>query len=142
MPTSRISAKKVPVFILGTPGTSYAEDLTSIVLENEDGDTDTVTFKDYADGGSRTYFIRGSAIQGTNVGSLWKYNWDNSGSTSIDFVYGPNGNTVATTAQPHFTGKLTIGPKPRIGGEASGDGSFQFDFEFTVDGIPTVKTAA
>jgi len=143
MGSARIAGNKLPVLTLGSPGTSHAADIISWRIENEEADSDVVTFEDAANGGGRQFYLRGSAIQSTATASFWRYVWAQSGSKNVAFTIAPHGNAVASATQPHFVGTLTIGPKPTIGGEASTSASsaFQFDFEFLIDGIPAMNGA-
>jgi len=140
MANARIKGNVVPVLTLGSPGTDISTDLISWTIENEEADSDVITFEDAASGGSRQFFLRGSAIQSTAANSFWTTVWENSGDTGIAYTIAPHGNETPTAAQPHFVGTLTYGPKPSIGGEASTSSSsaFTFDFEFEIDGIPTL----
>lgn len=144
MGNPRIAGNKKPVLTLGTPGSDYSADLISWTIENEEADSDVITFEDAENGGGRQFFLRGSAIQSTATAAFWTYVWENSGDTEVPYTIAPHGNAVATTSQPHFVGTLTIGPKPTIGGEASASktSAFTFDFEFEIDGEPTKDDGA
>lgn len=144
MGSTRIKGNKKPVLTLGTPGTDRAADLISYRIENEAADQSTVTFEDAENGGGRQHFLRGSAIQSTATASFWRYVWENSGATGIPYTVAPHGNAVASANEPHFVGMLSIGAKPSLGGEASADenAAFQFDFEFKIDGEPTMDIGA
>lgn len=144
MGSTRIRGNKLPVLTLDSPGTSYSADLISWTIENEEADSDTVTFEDAANGGGRQYYLRGSAIQSTDTASFWSYVWENSGQTAVAYTIAPHGNAVASATEPHFTGTLTIGPKPTVGGEASTSSSsaFTFEFEFEIDGTPAKDIGA
>jgi len=139
MGSPRIKGNVLPVLTLGSPGSEYSADLISWLIENEEADSDVVTFEDAASGGSRQFYLRGSAIQSTASTAFWTYVWENSGDTGVAYTIAPHGNAVATVSQPHFVGTLTIGAKPTIGGEASTSSSsaFTFEFEFEIDGVPT-----
>ena len=138
MPNARIKGNVLPVLTLGSPGSEYSTDLISWTIENEEADSDVVTFEDAASGGARQFFLRGSAIQSTATASFWTYVWENSGDTGVAYTIAPHGNATPSVAQPHFVGTLSIGPKPTIGGEAStsSTSAFTFDFEFEIDGVP------
>lgn len=144
MGSKRIAGNKRPVLTLGTPGTDHSADLISWNIENEEADANVVTFEDAEKGGDRQFFLRGSAIQSTATASFWRYVWENSGETDIPYTVAPHGNAIATPTEPHFVGMLTLGPKPNIGGEADTDpkSAFQFDYEFKIDGEPTMDTGA
>lgn len=144
MGSPRIKGNKLPVLTLGSPGAEYAADIISYSIENEEADSDVITFEDAANGGSRQYFLRGAAIQSTDSDSFWRYVWENSGDTGVAYTIAPHGNAEPSETQPHFVGTLTIGPKPTIGGEASTSTSsaFQFEFEFEIDGIPSMDVGA
>lgn len=121
----------------GTPPVDYWCDTTAVTLENEEADSDVTTFCDAADGGGRTYFLNITAIQSTDVESLWRYIWDQSGE-EVPFTYAPHGNAEATPAQPHFIGTAKIGPKPSIGGEAGVNVTQVFETRWDVVGVPTL----
>lgn len=142
MGSTRIRGNKKPKLTLAAPGVDHAADLISYRLENEAADADAITFEDAEKGEGRQHFLRGSAIQSTASASFWRWCWENSGLTGIAFTLAPHGNETATTDQPHFLGTLTLPAKPAIGGEASTDpnSSFQFDYEFKIDGEPTMDT--
>lgn len=140
MGSPRIKGNKLPVLTLGSPGATFAADVISYSIENEEADSDVITFEDAASGGSRQYFLRGSAIQSTESASFWRYVWENSGQSDVAYTIAPHGNAVASADQPHFVGTLSIGAKPAIGGEASTSSSsaFTFDYEFEIDGTPSM----
>lgn len=144
MGSPRIKGNKLPVLTLGSPGAEYAADIISYSIDNEEADSDVITFEDAASGGSRQYYLRGSAIQSTETASFWRYVWENSGDTDVPYTIAPHGNQEPSEDQPHFTGTLTIGPKPTLGGEASTSSSsaFQFEFEFEIDGTPVMDIGA
>ena len=140
MGSTRIRGNKQPVLTLGSPGAEYSADIISWTIENEEADSDVITFEDAASGGSRQFYLRGSAIQSTATTAFWRYVWENSGQAEVPYTIAPHGNAEASEAEPHLVGTLTIGPKPTIGGEASTSTSsaFTFDFEFEIDGVPTL----
>lgn len=140
MGSPRIKGNKKPVLTLGSPGTDQSTDIISWTIENEEADSDVITFEDAENGGGRQFYLRGSATQSTASSSFWRYVWENSGQTGVAYTIAPHGNAVATAGEPHFTGTLTIGARPTIGGEASTSTSsaFTFEFEFEIDGIPVM----
>lgn len=144
MGSTRIRGNKKPQLTLGAPGIDHSADVISWTIENDEADADVVTFEDAANGGGRQFFLRGSAIQSTQSAAFWRYVWENSGETEIPYTIAPHGNAVPTADEPHFVGTLTIGPKPTIGGEASSSATsaFSFDYEFAIDGEPTMDVGA
>lgn len=144
MGSTRIRGNRKPQLTIGTPGTDRATDVISWTIENENADADVVTFEDAAEGGGRQFYLRGSAIQSTDTAAFWRYVWENSGEENVPYTIAPHGNAVPSEAEPHFVGTLTIGPKPTIGGEASTNpkSAFTFDYEFPIDGEPTMDTGA
>jgi hypothetical protein len=144
MGSPRIKGNKRPVLTLGTPGVDISTDLISWTIENEEADSDVITFEDAENGGSRQYYLRGSAVQSTESASFWRTVWENSGDSGVPYTIAPHGNEAPSQNQPHFVGTLTYGPKPTIGGEASTSTSsaFTFDFEFEIDGVPTLDEGA
>lgn len=144
MGSPRIRGNRKPVLRIGSPGTDQAADITSWAIENEEADADVVTFEDAANGGGRQFYLRGGAVQSTETAAFWRYVWENSGEEGVPYTVAPHGNAVPTDDEPHFVGTLKIGPKPNIGGEASTDAksAFTFDFEFEIDGEPTMDTGA
>lgn len=137
MGSTRIKGNKLALQF-GSPGTDYWADATSVVLENEEGDEDTLTFEDASsEDSSRQWYFTISAIQSTATGSFWRYLWENTGEV-VPFTYAPHGNEVASAAEPHFIGTCKVGPKPSVGGEASRTGSYTFEVRLDVETGPTL----
>lgn len=111
---------------------------TSAVLENEEADTDAVTFAELASGTPLQWFFTITAVADYGSDSFWTTLWENAGST-VPFVLRPYGNVSASTAQPHFTGDCTINAKPPIGGSANE--VFTFEARLDVEGEPERVTA-
>lgn len=125
--------------LLKLGGTDYWSDVAEYSLEPKSSDKDTLTFADAAAGATSDWVLKGKAIQSTDPASLWSKVWDESG-TVVDFILAPHGNEAPTANQPHFTGKVKIGPKPAIGTSAGEDKGATFDFEWEVKGEPVKKT--
>lgn len=144
MGSPRIRGNKKPQLTIGTPGADRSADVISWLIENEEADSDVVTFEDAANGGGRQFKLTGSAIQSTESAAFWRYVWENSGEEGVPYTIAPHGNAAPSKDQPHFVGTLSIGPKPQIGGEASASATsaFTFDYEFLIDGEPTMDTGA
>lgn len=112
-------------------------DVVSCTITNEEAETDVVTFCDAAAGGARQFYLNITAIQSTDTASLWSYIWDNTGETAT-FAYAPHGNAVVTSAQPHITGSVVIGPPPTIGGEAGTKSTYTFESVWEIVGTPVL----
>jgi hypothetical protein len=119
-------------------GTEYKDNLISVTIVNEEGDTDTVTFADLAAGGAVDWTMEVEAIGDYRSDSLWGYIWANGGTTAA-YVLKPYGNATASATQPHFSGNLTVGAPAQIGGTA--DETFTFEYTFTLTGKPTKAPA-
>lgn len=141
MGSTRIKGNKLAL-TFGSPGTDYWADHTTVVLENEESESDVLTFEDAAGGDAgRQWFFTLAAVQSTATGSFWRYLWENTGET-VAFTYAPHGNEVATADEPHFIGTCKIGPKPSIGGEASRTAPYTFETRLDVETGPTMDTGA
>lgn len=121
--------------------TDFWSDFAEYSLEPTSSDKDTLTFADAASGVTSKWVLKGKAIQSTAPASLWSKVWEASG-TTVDFTLAPHGNDTPSAQQPHFTGKVKIGPKPPIGTAAGEEKGATFDFEWEVEGEPTKKTTA
>lgn len=135
--STRIKGTKLAL-TLGTPGVDVWADITSYSLEPKEADSDTTTFEDASKGGGVDWLLKLSGIQSTDAESFWMMCWEQSGE-EVPFTLAPHGNTVASATQPHFVGTVTIGMKPKIGGDA-GTGAFTFDVEWKVLGEPTLDS--
>lgn len=117
----------------------YWADMSSVELSPGDKDDNVLTFADAASGATSEWTLKGKAIQSTDAGSLWDFIWENAGK-EIAFILAPHGNKTASTAQPHFTGKVKIGKRPPISVEAGEDKGMTFEFEWKVIGEVTKTT--
>ncbi len=134
---TRIKGKSL-VFTINS--VDYDCDATAVNLVNEEAEgDDATTFCDAATGGTRQWYLDVTAVSATDSGSLWRYLWDNAGTTGVAFEFAPNGNDVATTDAPHFTGTVDLPSEPGIGGEANSTWTFEVRLE--VNGTPTLVTA-
>lgn len=139
--STRIKGAKL-LLELGTPAVNHKCDITASTITNEEKDADVTTFCDVESGDDRDYFLNFTAVQSTDPDSLWRHIWDHAGDEEVPYTYAPHGNEVPTAAQPHFTGTLTIGPPPEIGGEAGKQNTFTFEAQWKLDGKPTLDVGA
>lgn len=141
MGSTRIKGSKLGL-TFGSPGENYWADATSVVLDNEEKESDVLTFEDAAGGDAgRQWFFTISAVQSTATGSFWRYLWENTGEV-VPFTYAPHGNETATAEQPHFLGTCKIGPKPTVGGDASRTAEYVFETRLDVETGPTLDEGA
>lgn len=111
---------------------------TSVVLQNEEADGEAVTFAELASGSAVQWFFEITATSDYGTGSFWSLLWDNAGQ-DVAFTFKPYGNAIASTAQPHFTGTVSISSKPPIGGTAGE--VFTMEVRLDLVGEPTRVTA-
>lgn len=130
----RIYGKRLGLTI---DGVDYWADFAKYEL-TPDSKSDAVTFADAAEG-IVPWKLKGSAIQSTDAASFWTKCWEGAGKT-VPFILAPHGNKTATAAQPHFTGRVTIGSKPSLSSEAGDDKGVTFDFDWDVKGEVTKVT--
>lgn len=115
-------------------GDEFNADGTAVVLDNEEGNTDAVTFAEFSGGDARQWFFQVTALNDYSAGSFWDLLWENSGQ-SVPYVFKPYGNVAPTAAQPHFTGNATVVTKPPIGGTAGE--THTFEARLDCDEVPT-----
>lgn len=135
--SNRIEGKKLALK-LGTPAVDVWQDITKYLLTSEEASSDVTTFADAAAGGARQNLLNLSGIQSTDVASFWSLCWEKTG-TDVAFTLAPHGNAAPTPAQPHFTGIVTVGARPDLGGEAGK--THTFDTSWKIVGAVTKVTA-
>ena len=98
-------------------GIDYWADATRVELGGEEIE------RKHIDGRVETYRERSwfdvDAVQSTDPDSFWTFLWEHPGAY-LPFGYAPHGNSVATVAQPHFTGVLILPDSPPVLGGAAG----------------------
>ena len=111
-------------------GTEYAAQVSNCRITSQDADSDFVTFADAAAGGSKEYRLAFTAVQDPATGTLWDKVFTAPG-TSVAIILRPAGGTVATPAQPHFTGNAIVKEPDGdfLGGEANASATARFTFE-------------
>jgi hypothetical protein len=145
---SAIGGRKVNVKITGgTPSSVlFAGYLTNARWNAADSDNDTVTFYDASQGGGKDYFFQGTALQddAADSNAFWTFVENNVG-TEVAVTIMPQGNTTASTTQPHRTATCTV---PNFdgdffGGEANASATFRntFDFSWPATAKPTKVTS-
>lgn len=121
-------------------GVEYSTNLQSLEIEHKESDNKFVTFGDVKAGGAYDATVKGTAYQDDAASSFWTFVWENTGE-NVPFTTARAGNETATVAEPHFTGIVKIGAKPKIGGAAGEAETWSFDFEWNVQGEVTKVTA-
>lgn len=121
---------------LGT--VDYAADIKSYELSFKERETDDLTFGEAMLAGDEGT-LKITAIQSTDTASFWAHVWANANTKAVAFTLAPHGNVTATATQPHVTGKLDIGPRPTLGGEA-GPASYSFEVEWKCEVDAALKT--
>lgn len=113
---------------------------SSVVLDNEDAPAELTTFADVIAGNDRRWFFTVTAWPDLAPGTWWTLLWETPAFTPISYVYKPYANAVATAAEPHFSGLVTVDRKPALGGAAGA--IWSFDARLTCTAAPTRVTAA
>jgi hypothetical protein len=109
MPAStRIKATNIGFKIAST---EYNCDANLIELTLNDAPGDVQSFCEVRVGGEWKLQIDGTSSGDT--GSLYRLLWANFG-TEVAFTIAPNGNAVATSTQPHYTGTVIFDQLPPL----------------------------
>jgi hypothetical protein len=109
MPTStRIKAQNIK-FLIGA--TEYACDANLVELTLNDAPGDVQTFCEVRTGGEWKLQLDGTTSG--DVASLYRILWSNFG-TEVAFTIAPQGNTSASTTQPHYTGTVVFDTLPPL----------------------------
>lgn len=145
---SAIGGRKVNVKITGGSPASllFAGYLTNARFNSADSQNDTLTFFDASQGGAKDWFFQGSALQddGADGSAFWTFVENNVGA-SVGVTIMPQGNTTASSTQPHRTATCTVAEfdGDYFGGEANASATFKttFDFSWAADSKPTKVVA-
>ena len=128
----------IPEAVVGNAGlvalidaVDYSGNIKEAAIESADKDDSDLTFAEAIAGDTKDYSVKLKAIASTAVGSLWRFLWDNPGD-EFTFVYGPNGNAVATADKPHFLMTLKSDGRPPIASTAR-RGKQREEFEVTLE---------
>lgn len=131
----------------GTPSSVlFAGYLTNARWNSADSQNDTITFADADAGGAKDYFFQGTALQddGADGSAFWSFVENNAG-TDVKVTLMPQGNTTASTTQPHRAATCAVAAfdGDYFGGEANSSATFKqaFDFSWTATARPTTVTS-
>lgn len=145
---SAIGGRKVNVKITGgTPASLlFSGYLTNARFNAADADGNTQTFAEALAGSNKDWTFQGSALQDDGAdGSAFFTFVENNVGTDVLVTYMPQGNTTASTTQPHRTATATVAQFDGdfIGGEANPATSFKntFDFSWACAAKPAKVTA-
>jgi hypothetical protein len=109
MPAStRIKAQNIIFEIDGDP---YECDANMVELTLGDAPGDIQTFCEVRVGGEWALQLDG--ITSGDATSLYRILWDNFG-TDLPFTIAPNGNTVPSADEPHYTGVVVMNELPPL----------------------------
>jgi hypothetical protein len=117
---------------------SVACDSTSVMLDNDDGDADLVTFADVLAGNDKRWFFVVSGYPDYGPGTFWSLLWDTPPFTPIGYSFSPYGGELHTPETPFFDGQCVVDRKPPIGGNAGS--TWTFDARLTCTATPTRQT--
>ena len=106
--STRIKATNI-IFKIGTVEYSCDANLVELTLNDAPGDVQT--FCEVRVGGEWKLQLDG--VTSGDVASLYRVLWSNFG-TEAAFVIAPNGNAVASTTQPHYTGTVIFDQLPPL----------------------------
>lgn len=106
--STRIKAQNI-LFKFGA--TEYACDANLVQLTLDDAPGDVQTFCEVRVGGQWSLQLDG--IVSGDAASLYRVLWDNFGSTA-NFTIAPNGNSTASSSEPHYTGVVTFDQIPPL----------------------------
>jgi hypothetical protein len=104
--SSRIKANNI-LFKFGA--TEYACDATNVELVAQDAPGDVQTFCEQTVG--KEWVLNLTGITSGDSTSLYRTLWANFGSTAV-FTIAPNGNSTATSSEPHYTGTVKFDALP------------------------------
>lgn len=133
MATPRNRLKGKSISFTAADGDEFKCDLTSVMLDPEEGDDDGLTFCDAEAGGVVQWLLKFGAIQSTDLDSFWTFCWDHAGEV-VSCQFSPHGNTTPAPDKPIFTFDVRMGMQPPIGGDA--DKTWLFEREFKLEGNP------
>jgi hypothetical protein len=106
--STRIKAQNI-IFKIGS--TDYACDANMVELTLDDAPGDVQTFCETRVGGQWALQLDG--IMSGDAGSLYRVLWDNFG-TEVAFTVAPNGNSTATSSEPHYEGTAVFNQLPPL----------------------------
>lgn len=106
--STRIKATNI-VFKIGTTDFSCDANLVELTLNDAPGDVQT--FCEVRPGGEWKLQLDG--VTSGDAASLYRILWANFG-TTVAFTIAPNGNAVASTSQPHYTGSVVFDQLPPL----------------------------
>lgn len=110
--------------------TEYSATCSAVAITASDADSDFISYADAAVGGAIEWALEATCAQDLATGSLWRYLWDNPG-TTVAVKVNPYGSTTATVTEPHYTGNVTVKVPSGtvIGGEVNTSTSARHTFE-------------
>jgi len=110
--------------------TEQTSSVSKCAVTSAKADSDFTSYADAAAGGALDWFLEFTAAQDMATGSLWRYLWDNPG-TTVAIKVNPYGNATATATEPHYSGNVTVKVPEGvvIGGDANASTTAKQTFE-------------
>jgi len=108
MTNTRIVAENIKFLIAGV---EYACAVNMVELTLGDAPGDVQTFCEQRVGGEWALSLEG--VTSGDADSLYRVLWANFGTTAT-FVIAPNGNTVASASEPHYSGVVKFNELPPL----------------------------
>jgi hypothetical protein len=106
--STRIKATNI-VFKIGSVDFSCDTNLVELTLGDASGDVQT--FCEVRPGGQWNLQLDG--VTSGDTASLYRLLWANYG-TTVAFIIAPNGNSTASSTQPHYTGSVIFDQLPPL----------------------------
>jgi hypothetical protein len=106
--STRIKATNIK-FLIGA--TEYSCDANLVELTINDAPGDVQTFCEVTSG--KQWNLQLDGVTSGDATSLYRVLWANFG-TEVAFTIAPNGNTTASTSQPHYTGTVVFDSLPPL----------------------------
>jgi hypothetical protein len=124
--------------------TEHTASCSRVEITAGEADSDFTSFTDAAAGGAVEWALEATCAQDLATGSVWRYLWDNPG-TTVAVKVAPYGNATASATEPHYSGNVTVKVPDGtvIGGEANASTSARmtFDIRWVFTAKPTEATS-
>ena len=125
-----------PVYLrLGTPGTVFSDDVTSITQSAPAPVVLPGINRDFSDTPKRGHAVTLTSVQrDLTEGTLWRYFWDNAGEEDVPILWSP-----LADGDVYFQGVISSIPDPSVGGAGNQHGTT--DVTLSLVARPTIVAA-